>query len=61
MDKNKTKINNMDINKTKINNIQCKFGSKLQIQPTNYHLLAAQQEPYKKVISEQQVLENFLG
>ena len=24
------------------------YGSKLHIPPTNYHLLAAQQEPYKK-------------
>ena len=24
------------------------YGSKLHIPPTNYHLLATQQEPYKK-------------
>ena len=24
------------------------YGSNLRIPPTNYHLLAAQQEPYKK-------------
>ena len=27
------------------------YGSKLHIPPTNYHLLAAQQEPYKKSLT----------
>ena len=29
-------------------NLPVPYGSKLHIPPTNYHLLAAQQEPYKK-------------
>ena len=36
------------------------YGSKLLVPPTNYHLLAAQQEPHKKTISEQKMLQNFL-
>ena len=33
------------------------YGSKLHIPPTNYHLLAAQQEPYKKAES----LTKYIG
>ena len=31
-----------------IKQIPVPYGSKLYIPPTNYHLLTAQQEPYKK-------------
>ena len=38
------------------------YGSKLHIPPTNYHLLAAQQEPYKKkAASLQKMLGGFSG
>ena len=30
------------------------YGSKLHIPSTNYHILTAQQEPYKKIYKQQQ-------
>ena len=36
-------------------------GSKLHIQPTNYHLLAAQQEPYKKAYLLMNCFGEFSG
>ena len=41
--------------------IPVSYGSKLHIPPTNYHLLAAQQEPYKKSLTlKEDFFESFL-
>ena len=37
------------------------YGSKLHIPPTNYHLLAAQQEPYKKAYPLTKNIWEFSG
>ena len=37
------------------------YGSKQHIPPTNYHLLAAQQEPYKKSLTLNERYLSFLG
>ena len=37
------------------------YGRKLHIPPTNYYLLAAQQEPYKKSLTlNEKLFESFL-
>ena len=36
------------------------YGSKLYRPPTNHHLPAVQQKPYRKSLSEQKILEHFL-